>query len=209
NFMLPGLVYEYKGVLGLKTGHTDKAGFCFTSYAERGDLHLISVVMKTDSLYQRFAQTKVLLNYGFNNFKKATLLKKGYVPKGKKRLPVVKGKKDKVSIQTNQPIKMLIRNGTKKQYKPKFALDSSKLTKKGELTAPVKKGDQVGTVEITFSGGKDYGYLTKDEAKQAVAPVVTTGSVEKASWFTLTLRGIGDFLSGFFSNIGDMVKGWF
>ncbi|HET7627729.1 MAG TPA: serine hydrolase [Bacillales bacterium] len=209
NFMLPGLVFEYEGVLGLKTGHTDKAGYCFTSYAERGDVHLISVVMKTDSLKQRFAQTRVLLDYGFNNFHKVTLLNKGYQPKGKKQLPVVKGKEDQVGIEAKQSIQLLIRSGTKNQYKPKVTFDESLFTKDGALTAPVKKGQQVGTVTIENTKTDTYGYLTKQQAAQAASAIVTTGQVEKASWFSLMFRSIGHGLSHFFSGIGDMIKGWF
>ena len=45
NWMLPGLVYGYEGVDGLKTGTTDFAGYCFTGTAKRNDLRVITVVM--------------------------------------------------------------------------------------------------------------------------------------------------------------------
>ena len=45
NWMLPGLIFEYPGVDGLKTGTTDFAGYCFTGTAKRDDLRVITVVM--------------------------------------------------------------------------------------------------------------------------------------------------------------------
>ncbi|HET7657227.1 MAG TPA: serine hydrolase, partial [Bacillales bacterium] len=81
NWMLPSLVYGYKGVDGLKTGSTPKAGYSFTATAKRGDMRLISVVMDTDSYAARFQQTKILLDFGFGHFEKTTLLNKGYAPK--------------------------------------------------------------------------------------------------------------------------------
>jgi len=209
NWMLPGLVYEYKGVDGLKTGSTPKQGYSFTATAQRGNTRLISVVMDTNSYKARFQQTKILLDYGFGNFEKTTLLKKGYAPKGKKTLPVTKGKTDKVSIASSKPISMMIEKGTKNQYKPEFTINQSKLSKKGKLTAPVKKGSVVGEVKLVKTGGQSYGYLTNDGNQNASSPVVTTGSVEKASWFTLMMSGVGGFFSGIWSSAADTVKGWF
>lgn len=209
NWMLPGLIYGYKGVDGLKTGHTDKAGYCFTATAKRGGTRLISVVMKTASEAARFKQTKILLDYGFEHFEKTTLLDRGYVPKDKKQLPVTKGKTDSVGIETAKPIQMVIEKGTKKEYKPKLTIDGSLLTKDGKLTAPVKKGKQVGTVKMVYTGNDNsYGFLTKNDNTQAVTPVVTTKNAEKASWFTLTLRSIGGFFSSVWSGAVNTVKGW-
>lgn len=209
NWMLPGLVYQYKGMDGLKTGSTPQDGYSFTGTAKRNGIRLISVVMDTGSYHDRFQQTRILMNYGFENFHKVTLLKKGYVPKNKKQLSVTKGKTNSVKIHTTQPIQMLVKNGTEKQYKPKFTLDQSVL-KNGKLTAPVKKGQKVGTVQMVYTGGQNYGYLTKKEAQQYdVVPVVTTTHVDKASWFTLMFRNFGGFLSGVWTSAANAVKGWF
>src|SRR5699024_6232030 len=101
NYMLPGLIYgeEGNGVDGLKTGNTDLAGFCFTGTAKRDGMRLISVVMKTDSVKSRFAQTKKLFDYGFENFRTETLLDTGYTPKDTKTVPVMKGKGDQTGIE--------------------------------------------------------------------------------------------------------------
>jgi D-alanyl-D-alanine carboxypeptidase (penicillin-binding protein 5/6) len=68
NLMLPGLKYYYKGVDGLKTGHTDAAGYCFTGTARKNGLRLITVVMGTKSEDARFLETKKLFDYGFSHY---------------------------------------------------------------------------------------------------------------------------------------------
>lgn len=65
NKMLIGMPYSYFGVDGLKTGFTTKAKYCFTASAMIEDVRLISVIMGSDSLANRFEETKNLLDYGF------------------------------------------------------------------------------------------------------------------------------------------------
>ncbi|GAA3318106.1 hypothetical protein GCM10020331_019540 [Ectobacillus funiculus] len=76
--MLPGLVYGYEGVDGLKTGSTPEAGYCFTGTAKRDGMRLISVVIKTDSDKARFAETKKLFDYGFSGFEVKELYPKRF-----------------------------------------------------------------------------------------------------------------------------------
>ncbi|WP_026693544.1 serine hydrolase [Peribacillus kribbensis] len=208
NWMLPGLIYEYKGVDGLKTGSTDFAGYCFTATAVRDGQRFISVIMKADSKDSRFTETRKLLDYGFSNFKTETLLPTGYQVKGSKTLPIVKGKADSVKIKTAAPIKFMIRNGDKKNYKPVLVLDKNKLNKDGELTAPVKKGETVGYVSVKPKSGQDYGYLIHDH-KQGVVKVVAAEDVEKANWFVLSMRGIGSFFGDVFHSAASAIKGLF
>lgn len=204
NHMLPGLIHGYKGTDGLKTGHTEKAGFNFTGTVKQHGRRLISVVMKTDSEKARFDQTKKLFDYGFDHFKKVKVLDPGFAPKNQKQLSVDKGKDKHVSIQTNKPIYRVIQTGTKDQYKPKVHLEDK------QLKAPVKADHQVGTVTMTHTGkGSDPGYLTKKAASHETVPLQTADKVEKANWFSLALAGIGHFFSGIWTSASDMVKGWF
>ena len=84
NLMLPGLVYEYEGVDGLKTGTTDFAGHSFTGTAEKNGMRVISVVMKAvdskgvGSYKARFDATRALLDYGFAQFTNEELVPAGY-----------------------------------------------------------------------------------------------------------------------------------
>ncbi|WP_132747617.1 serine hydrolase [Scopulibacillus darangshiensis] len=211
NWMLPGFganmhQYTYEGVDGLKTGHTDLAGYCFTGTAERNGHRLITVVMGTDSEGDRFNETRKLLDYGFNQFSFKTVMDKGQTVKGHKTLPVTKGKEDKVKIAVKDSLKLALKNGEEKGYKPVLHLDKSKLNEDGKLEAPVKKGEKVGYVTLSSKNGKGYSYLNGQDVK---VPVVTTEGVDKANWFILSMRATGHFISGVFSSAADMVKGWF
>ena len=64
--MMKGNTYAYEGVMGGKTGYTDAAGNTLVTYAKRGNMRLVSVVMK--SINGAYADTSALLDYGFNNF---------------------------------------------------------------------------------------------------------------------------------------------
>ena len=64
--MMKGNTYAYEGVMGGKTGYTDAAGNTLVTYAQRGNMRLVSVVTK--SINGAYADTAALLDYGFNNF---------------------------------------------------------------------------------------------------------------------------------------------
>lgn len=208
NYMVPGLIFEYEGVDGIKTGSTDFAGYCFTSTAERNGQRFITVVMNLPTRDERFVETQQLLNYAFSTFSKETLFKEGLVIKDTKTLPVAKGKEDQVKIATKEPIELVIKNGEKDKYKAKLVLDKDKFNEDGELEAPVKKGDVVGYVTYEYDG-TDYGFVTKDGEKKVRVDVVATETVDKANWFVLMLRGIGGFFSDIWNSITSTVSSWF
>lgn len=213
NWMLPGMPghleqFGYQGLDGLKTGWTNMAGFCFTGTAERNNQRLISVVMKTDSKEARFAETRKLLDYGFNQFTKQELFPANYQIEDESTFDVIKGKEDSVEIASEEPISVMIQKGTEDQYSVKYALGESKFNEEGELTAPIKKGEKLGTLNLVNSGD-DYGYITDNGKQLESAGIVTQSGVEKANWFVLTLRTIGDFFSDIFTSVAETVKGWF
>ncbi|WP_425323769.1 serine hydrolase [Heyndrickxia oleronia] len=215
NWMLPSLVYGSKdnGVDGLKTGTTDFAGYCFTGTAQKNGMRVITVVLNaTDGKGQggykaRFDETKKMMDYAFANFSVKEIYPGQYKIKNHESLPVEKGKEKKVSMYTKDPVKLVIKNGEEKLYKPVFNVEKDKLNKAGKLTAPVKKGEKVGTLTAEYSGKNDFGYL--DGHKSASVDVVTGEKVEKANWFVLMMRGIGGFFSDIWNGITSTVKGWF
>lgn len=213
NWMLPELIYSYPGVDGLKTGTTDYAGYCFTGTAKRNDLRVITVVMNAKdsagvgNYKSRFDETKKMMDYAFTNFSLKELYPKNYEIKNHKSLPVIKGKVKSVGIHTNDPIKVVVKNGEDQLYKPQFTIDEKKVTKEGDLTAPLKKGEKVGTLKAVYTGEKDNGFISKDFVPEA--DVVTVDEVEKANWFVLMMRGIGGFFSDIWTSVTKTVKGWF
>lgn len=202
NFMLPGLVYQYEGVDGLKTGTTDFAGHCFTGTAERNGTRLISVVMKAvdskgvGSYKARFDATRALFDYGFGQFSKEEIVSADYKFKENETIKVTKGKEDKVKIKLKEPITMMIKSNEKELYQPKLILD------KESLEAEVKEGTVVGKVVLEKTEGTDYGYI---DGKDYAVDVVTAENVERAGAISLFFQGIGNF----FSNIWDSITGLF
>lgn len=67
------LLYTDPSVDGLKTGHTDEAGYCLTTSSKRGPMRLISVIFGTPSMSERADQTRTLLAWGFANFETANV----------------------------------------------------------------------------------------------------------------------------------------
>ncbi|MDC2867830.1 D-alanyl-D-alanine carboxypeptidase family protein [Bacillus sp. BP-3] len=200
NWMLKGLVKGYEGVDGLKTGHTDQAGYCFTGTAERNGMRLISVVIKTNSETARFDETKKLFDYGFTNFQTKTVYSKGSQVKGHETVHVNKAKDTEVPVQTKEEIILPTPKGSKDIYKTDFKAVNK------ENEAPIKKGTTLGYMTVTAKDANDVGFLT---GKSIQVDLVTKQEVEKANWFVLSMRSIGSFFSGIWNGTVDTVKGWF
>ncbi len=211
----PNSKVYYEGLDGLKTGTTDLAGPCFTGTAERNGNRFISVVMNVkhdptvDSYTARFNETEKIMNYAFSNFSIKEVLPKNGVLKSNKTIPVDKGKEKSVKIQTNKPLKIVVENGKENQYKPKVVLDKKKLTKDGKLTAPVKKGEEVGYITVDSKEKNDLGYLPNTGKSDTKVSMVTKDAVEKANWFVLSMRAIGGFFGDIWHGITSTIKGWF
>lgn len=198
NFMLPGLVYEYEGVDGLKTGTTDFAGHTFTGTAKRGDTRLIAVVMKAvdskgvGSYKARFDATAKLFDYGFGQFSKQEILPGNYTFDEQKTIDVTKGKEDVVKIGVKEPISVMVKTTEKDLYVPTLALEVD------ELEAGVKADKVVGKVIVERTEGTDYGYI---DGSDITADVVTTESVERAGKMSLFFQGIANFFGNLWGGL--------
>lgn len=185
--------YAYEGLDGLKTGHTSNAGNCFTGTAERNGVRLISVVMGTSSESARFVETRKVLDYGFNNFEtKQIIAPKATVP-GTETVTVKKAKNTSVPVVSDQAVSFVIPKGA----------DTSKVQAKvtltnETLTAPLKQGTKVGTVTYSF---KPDGM---NQTLEKTVNLITAQDVEKAGWFKLLMRAIGDFFSDLFNGIKNL-----
>ena len=206
NFMLPGLVFEYEGVDGLKTGTTDFAGHCFTGTAERDGTRLIAVVMKAvdsqgvGSYKARFDATAKLFDYGFNQFKKQELVSANYVVEDQKSIPVTKGKEDSVGIAAKDNLSFMVKTSDKDSYTTKLILDVE------ELEAEVEEGTVVGKLVVERTEGSDYGFI---DGRELTVDVVTTGSVERAGGISLFFQGIGSFFGNLWGSVTGFIGGLF
>lgn len=135
------LVYYYDGCTGLKTGYTDKAMYCLSATAERDGIEYIAVIMHGDSIESRNNDAKALLNYGFANYRLLPLRSHDVLPPVRVSL----GEADSV-----QPVY----DGAEAALVPKSGLGevTYKVELPDTLTAPIAKGQQIGT--LTVSSGE-------------------------------------------------------
>jgi D-alanyl-D-alanine carboxypeptidase (penicillin-binding protein 5/6) len=136
------LLWRDSSVDGVKTGHTEDAGYCLVSSAVRDNMRLISVVMGTDSVHARNDINQALLNYGYR-FYKTHLLYKAQQSLNTAR--VWKGAQKTLSVGLAKDLHLTI---PRNQYK---ALDAS-LEINPQLIAPINKAQRVGTAVIKLKG---------------------------------------------------------
>lgn len=144
---------------GMKTGHTDSAGYCLISSAKRQNRRLISVVLGTASDNARASESQRLLNYGFQFFELIPLYTKD---KPITELVVYKGKKDTVRVGFRKDIYLTLQIGQKKRLKA--SIMSSK-----PLMGPITLGQRLGTVRVTLDNKviAEYPVLALEEIEQA------------------------------------------
>ena len=135
------LVYYYDGCTGLKTGFTEKAMYCLSATAERDGVEYIAVIMHADTIDARNSDAKALLNYGFANYRLLPLRSPDVLP------PVHVSLGDADSVQP-------LYGGAEAALVPKNGLGevTYKVDLPDELTAPISKGQQIGT--LTVSSGE-------------------------------------------------------
>jgi D-alanyl-D-alanine carboxypeptidase (penicillin-binding protein 5/6) len=138
-----GLLEKDSSVDGIKTGHTEAAGYCLLASAKRGGRRLISAVMGGGSWAYREQASEELLNYGFRNFDTVSLL--GAAAPAK-TVPVYKGAADDVAVGTMEPLYLTLPSAdhVQPQAQPKL---------QGKLIAPLRAGQAVGQIDI-LAGGK-------------------------------------------------------
>ena len=132
------LLWRDKTVDGLKTGHTEEAGFCLVASAVRDGHRLISVVFGTNSEQARAAETQKLLTYGFRFFETRTFYNAD-VELAKS--PVWKGAEREVRAGLAQDLTLTLPRG-------QIAALKASMTLKPGLMAPIAQGDVIGTVEV-------------------------------------------------------------
>jgi len=142
---------------GLKTGHTEEAGYCLVTSSKRNDMRLITVILNTHSAQARADETRTLLGWGFSSFEKATPVAPNAVVTAAK---VSFGKADTVAAGLGAPWMLTVPRGMQVQTAVEL---------KPGLEAPVAKGAVIGKVVAT-SSGKPVGE----------APLVAQADVERS-----------------------------
>ncbi|MGB5458251.1 MAG: D-alanyl-D-alanine carboxypeptidase family protein, partial [Gammaproteobacteria bacterium] len=135
------LLWRDDSVDGIKTGHTESAGYCLVASALRSDMRLISVALGTDSEKSRANVSQSLLNYGFRFFETHKLYSAGEVL-NKSR--VWKGESEKVSLGLQQDLYITIPRGSYSELEAVMDVDAN-------IVAPLEKGSQHGAVRVSLA----------------------------------------------------------
>ncbi|HSH26362.1 MAG TPA: D-alanyl-D-alanine carboxypeptidase family protein [Wenzhouxiangella sp.] len=171
------LLWRDPSVDGLKTGHTESAGYCLVTSAMREGMRLISVVMGADSEEARATASQALLNYGFRFFETYQLYEAGDEISVER---IWKGASDEVALGVDSDLFVTIPRG-------RYDALEARLEVSGTLTAPLESGEKVGRLVISL-----------DDEDLADRPLVALGSVEQAGFFGRSIDGFRLWVGGLF-----------
>lgn len=155
------LLKQYTYATGLKTGSTGNAGFCVSASARKDGMGLIAVIMNGETSKSRFADAATLLSYGYANYQL-------YLDTGEDRetldpLPVRGGVEQNVKLVYEKEFSYLLMNGEN------LSDIERKIELPEELTAPVAKGERIGTLTYYHGNEKlgEIGILAETAAEKA------------------------------------------
>ncbi len=165
------LLWKDPSVDGLKTGHTEDAGYCLVASADREGMRLVSVVLGTNSKSARERETQKLLAWGYRYFETHLTHRAGAELAAHK---VWKGVAEEVSLGITEDVWLTIPRGRHDAVRGELMID-------GVLQAPIEQGEVLGTLQITLDGEK----LAQ---KQLVAlREVEQGSFLRRIWHSIVL----------------------
>ncbi|MDR7272871.1 D-alanyl-D-alanine carboxypeptidase (penicillin-binding protein 5/6) [Pelomonas saccharophila] len=168
------LLYTDPTVDGLKTGHTEDAGYCLTASSKRNGMRLISVIMNADSKQARADQTRVLFNWGYANFEEASPAQAGATLTTAK---VTYGVAPTVNAGIAQAWTLVVPKGQAAAVQTAISLNPA-------LEAPIAKGAVIGKIVAT-ANGKQLGE----------APVIALADVERAGFFERLRQRVAGWFS--------------
>lgn len=172
------LLWTYPYADGIKTGYTDEAGGCLAASATRNGVTLIAIVMHTNDGLDRFSEAKELLNYGFQQVYMKSAYKKGELVKA---IHIHDGETASINVSPTHDIDYPIINGqNNKDYFIKVNIPRY-------LTAPIKTGEKVGSIDIFYNS-----------KKVEEVPVVADSSSNKGFSFKSLCYNLYDHLTSFF-----------
>lgn len=170
------LLYTDPSVDGLKTGHTEEAGYCLTTSSKRGPMRLISVIFGAPSMNERASQTRSLLAWGYSNFETVSVQPAN---KALAKSKVYFGQENDVQIGLAENFNVTMPKGQANAIKTQVNVQPN-------LNAPLKQGQVVGKLTATLDG-----------KVIAEKPLVALKAVEEAGFFSRLI----DHIKMFFSNL--------
>lgn len=171
------LISQYEGTDGLKTGHTDDAGYCLAATTKRNNLRLIAIVLGEKDSKVRNKETMELLDYGFNNIKVKKLKNKHAVIKS---VQINRANKKSINALLKEDLIVTSNNIHKQKYKYKVELNNIKL--------PIKKGQEVGKISVLV-----------DNRVVLEERLISSDSVKQMSFYELYTSNLRNLVLGEFS----------
>jgi D-alanyl-D-alanine carboxypeptidase (penicillin-binding protein 5/6) len=171
------LLWRDDKVDGLKTGHTEEAGYCLVASGKQGEQRLISVVMGTSSEQARAVETQKLLTWGFRFFETYHAYNAG---DALSEVQIWMGKEDKLAIGPVNDLVMTIPRNSQQRLKAEMKVNP-------EIRAPISKGETLGSVVVSLDGE-----VLLDR------PLVALNDVEQAGLFKRLWHRIRLFFAGLF-----------
>jgi len=172
------LLFRDKSVDGIKTGHTDAAGYCLVSSAEKNGMRLIAVVMGTRSEEARATESQKLLAYGFRYFQTHKVYESGAKLNTTK---VWAGMRDELDLGLQDEIFLTIPRGAQDDLVAEMLIDEV-------IKAPIKAGQELGKLTIRLN----------DEQLVDV-PLVALQAVDEAGFFARIWDALVLFFMSFLS----------
>lgn len=169
------LLWNDPSVDGLKTGHTEEAGYCLVASAKKNNMRLISVVMGTKSKNSRKQETQKLLSYGFRYFESYKVYDAGEILNKTK---VWGGVSKTVNLGITDAIHLTIPRGKSDDLKAVLQIDE-------RIKAPITKGQELGKVVFSLAGEELH-----SETLRAME------GVEQAGFFSRMADEVGLFFNG-------------
>jgi len=167
------LIKEYQGTTGVKTGSTSEAGHCLAASAKRNNLHLIAVVMGSDTSKIRFDESMRLLDYGFANYDSVAIGRKGDVI-GK--IKVHKGKVNYLEAVLERDSYLLLPKGKSGNITKEIVLPDF-------VEGPIEEGKELGKLIVKVDG-----------EEMDIIRLVSNVSIEKASFKDILIKTIRNFI---------------
>jgi D-alanyl-D-alanine carboxypeptidase (penicillin-binding protein 5/6) len=140
------LLWRDPSVDGIKTGHLSQAGYCLAASAKRGDTRLIAVVMNTAGEKVRADEAHALLNYGFRFFETHKVYEAGQPVS---EVTLWHGETAKARLGVAQPVLVTLPRGA-------YARLAATMNVQKPLSAPLNKGQAVGTFKLALDGQTVY-----------------------------------------------------
>jgi len=152
------LLYRGIGADGIKTGHTDAAGYGLTASAERNGRRLILVVNGLPSMQARADESARILEWGFREFSLVSLFRPGDVVDS---APVWLGMQEKVPVTVEAPASITVERADRDKLQVKMVLD-------GPVPAPVAKGTKVGRLVVSgpVLGTREFPLVAAEDVQQ-------------------------------------------